>query len=517
MSSSFQYRNKLPTLQSACEEEGNFLLRVEHQRAAENWTRQLWDQRGSIVDLITEQLSLSKDDACKVLLPQYWPEGKFNVCVLVEVTRQDTTTEKFVFRCPMRHMHAEDQYPGTIDEKMSCEAASYVWMQENCAEIRIPHLYAFGFADGGHFTHTKHMPFYQRIYHNFRRWIYRSLGLPLLSNYIRNLSAPDVGTAYSILEYIGPDMGQMLSITWERHKDDAARQSRLYRGLAHIMLSLARIPQPSIGAYRFDTVNSTITLTNRPLTCSAMVMENSGTPRSIQPRQTYQSVESFTSDMLTMYDEHLLHHPHAVQDEDDARERFTIRMLHRAVSHHFIRRCWRNGPFLLQPTDLHQSNIFVDDAWNVTGMIDLEWMCSLPVDMLSVPHWLTDCNVFDITNEEYDRFDRAREQFLTAMDKEAETMMMEHDIPITQNMRDTWLSKGAWFWACISSLDGWLWIFEDHILTKFSTDKKLVASLKQASALWQQDVESVIKRKVEDGEEYRGKLEALLSSLLRSQ
>ena len=156
--------------------------------------------------------------------------------------------------------------------------------------------------------------------------------------------------------------------------------------MGRIMLSLARIPQPSIGAYRLNTRDSTITLTNRHLICSAMIMESSGTLRTIHPQQMYQRVESFTSDMLTLHDNYLLHQPHAVRDVDDARERFTIRTLLRAVSHHFINAFWRNGPYLLQLTDFHQSNIFVDDEWNVTAMIDLEWICSLPVDMLSVPY-----------------------------------------------------------------------------------------------------------------------------------
>jgi hypothetical protein len=50
----------------------------------------------------------------------------------------------------MPHKLAEDQYPGTVDEKVRCEAASYVWMQEPCSDVRMPHLYAFGLTDGSH-------------------------------------------------------------------------------------------------------------------------------------------------------------------------------------------------------------------------------------------------------------------------------------------------------------------------------------------------------------------------------
>jgi Ser/Thr protein kinase RdoA (MazF antagonist) len=33
------------------------------------------------------------------------------------------------------------------------------------------------------------------------------------------------------------------------------------------------------------------------------------------------------------------------------------------------------GPSFLQFTDLHASNIFVDADWNITGIIDLEFIC----------------------------------------------------------------------------------------------------------------------------------------------
>ncbi|KAI1758624.1 hypothetical protein GGR53DRAFT_226602 [Hypoxylon sp. FL1150] len=509
-----RYWGKLPSFESACADEGDLLLRVRNQHAAQNLGDLLWDHKDLIEGSVRAHLGLASRDLCVVLSPKHWFQGGFNICVLVEVSRQDASPERIIFRCPMPHKLAEEKYPGTVNEKVSCEVASYVWMQERCTDVRIPHLYAFGFTDGTHFTHTRHMPVHSRAYRSLCRWIYRFLDLPLLSSYIHNTSAPAVGTAYTILEYVGPETGQMLSITWAEHANDVARRTRLYHGLAHIMLSLARIPQPLIGAYRLNTIDGSISLTNRPLLCSAVIMESSGAPRTIQPRQTYQSVDSFASDMLTLHDNYLLHQSHAVRDEDDAHERLTIRTLLRAVSHHFITPSTRNRPFLLQLTDIHQSNIFVDSEWNVTCMIDLEWICSLPVEMLSVPYWLTNCSIDGIIGAEYDRYDCARQEFLAAMDKEAETAILkpEHNVSVTHNMRKMWLSKGVWFWACIRSLNGWLFVFEDHILPKFSNNKELVACLKQASALWKEDVASVVEAKVKDEEIYKEELRAFFAS-----
>lgn len=50
----------------------------------------------------------------------------------------------------MPHKLAENIYPGTIDEKLSCEVGAYCWMQEKCPDIRIPHLYGFGFSNNRH-------------------------------------------------------------------------------------------------------------------------------------------------------------------------------------------------------------------------------------------------------------------------------------------------------------------------------------------------------------------------------
>ncbi|KAL2023764.1 hypothetical protein VTK56DRAFT_1478 [Thermocarpiscus australiensis] len=141
--------------------------------------------------------------------------------------------------------------------------------------------------------------------------------------------------------------------------------------------------------------------------------------------------------------------------------------------HHFVLPDRRNGPFLVQFTDTHQSNVFVDDDWNVTCMLDLEWICALPVEMLAVHYWLTDCTIDDIIGSEYGPFDQARQAFLAAMDEETKATRPAHNIPIIHTMQDSWSSKAVWFWPCITSINGWLFIFEDHILPKFGANIRL--------------------------------------------
>lgn len=310
-----------------------------------------------------------------------------------------------------------------------------------------------------------------------------------------------------LLEYIGPEIGQMLSATWETHKGEPMRNKRLFRGIARLMLSLARTPQSRIGSWRFNSDDGTISLTNRPLMCSTMIFENSGTPRTIQEDQTFCCTDSFVSDTLTLHDEYFRHNPHAVADKDDALERMAMRTLLRAVSHQFLIRERRHGPFLLQLTDLHPSNMFVDEEWNVTCLIDLEWICALPAEMLSVPYWITGCGIDEIVDECYDLYDGARQTFLTIMDEE--TTVAQRDI--TRIMRQSWDSKGLWFWASLKSVNAWPFLFRDHILPKFFADGEAMASLTPAWNLWQEGATAMANTKASEERKYREELKRMSS------
>lgn len=63
-----------------------------------------------------------------------------------------------MFRFTMPHKHAESRFPGTIDEKLSCEVGSYVWIQSECSDIPIAFLHGFGFSDHRHVS--KNLEYY---------------------------------------------------------------------------------------------------------------------------------------------------------------------------------------------------------------------------------------------------------------------------------------------------------------------------------------------------------------------
>lgn len=57
-----------------------------------------------------------------------WLRGSFNLCVPVLVKDTDgRSSQRVLLRCPMAHRSS-----GMMEEKMRCEVATYIWMQENC-------------------------------------------------------------------------------------------------------------------------------------------------------------------------------------------------------------------------------------------------------------------------------------------------------------------------------------------------------------------------------------------------
>lgn len=210
------------------------------------------------------------------------------------------------------------------------------------------------------------------------------------------------------------------------------------------MLSLARILQTRIGSFTFNDTG-TVALTNRPLTSSMMISENDGAARTIQKNDTFSSTDAFASDMLTFHDHRFLKQLNAVYDESDCRRQMAVKAHLRVKSSEQTRREYCNGPFSLQLTDLHASNVLVDERWNVTGLIALEWMCALPLEMSAVPYWLTGCAIDQIKDDKMDEFDRVRRAFIRVFEQEEQATKAKpyQSITLSRVMQDMWDSKSV--------------------------------------------------------------------------
>jgi hypothetical protein len=312
-----------------------------------------------------------------------------------------------------------------------------------------------------------------------------------------------------ILEYISPDMGQMLSSTWEKHQNDPSRRQKLFRGMARLMLSLASIRQPRIGSFQFHA-NGTVTLTNRPLTCSVVILENEGALRTVQRNETYTCTEPFVADLLTLHDNSFLSNPNAAYDEGDCRGQMAGKALLRMLSHHYVERKRRNRPFYFQFTDLHASNIFVDEQWNITCLIDLEWVCALPAEMLAVPYWLMGHGIDEIVGDNLHEFDVIRQEFMKIFEAEEVNMASKQQPVLSSIMHEGWESNGVWFWRCLTSTNAMISLVEDHLCPRFS---RLSSEAEEIiSQYWCLDSAKVVERKVADYKGYEKDLEALFNT-----
>lgn len=200
-----------------------------------------------------------------------------------------SSNKQLILRFPLPYKLAEARYPGTADEKLSCELETYVWMQERCPEIPVPHLHGFGFAD----NHQVSILFDLRCptLAIVAAVSSQPFSISDFSQYVISPTCLRLLTAYMLLDHIGPGVGEMLSNTWDEHRSEPIRRQTLFRGMARVMLSLTCIPQPRIGSFRFHG-DGTIALTNRPLPYALVILENGGAPRTIPTDETYTCTET---------------------------------------------------------------------------------------------------------------------------------------------------------------------------------------------------------------------------------
>ncbi|OJD26896.1 hypothetical protein ACJ73_01707 [Blastomyces percursus] len=128
--------------------------------------------------------------------------------------------------------------------------------------------------------------------------------------------------------------------------------------------------------------------------------------------------QNFYLDLFVCHDSRLQYQKNSAGNERDAREQARDLVMMRALLHKFTRQHFRNGTFVIQLTDLYLGNIFVDKDWNLKYVIDLEWTCSLPLQNLLPPHWLTGKGIDLLKGPEYGPFKTCYEKFAKIFEEE---------------------------------------------------------------------------------------------------
>ncbi|KAL4782570.1 hypothetical protein BJX76DRAFT_288518 [Aspergillus varians] len=493
------------TYSAAKEREDNVLHQLQYYDAQASFFSHLSKNSDWIRSVVSHHLHLGSLDRCHVAKPVEWIHGSFNVCIPVTIDgwkHQKQPGSRVIMRFPLPYRVGEEFRPGNGDEKVLCEAGAYAWLQEICPDVPIPYLYGFGLSTGENFTHIDQLPIFNKYIQKLRRWCVSLLGLEVPSNYVpHNQANRGIGAGYILIENIEKSHGMMLSNSWAENHLNAELRANLFRSLSRILLSISQIPLPRIGSFIIDK-NGYLLLGNRPLSMEIQMLENEGIPIDIARDVTYSTVESYTADLLHIHDSRLQSQPNAVNDVSDCSIQMATLTAMRAVLPVFFSREFQRGPFIFSLTDLHQSNILVDKDWNITCLVDLEWACSRPIEMIELPYWLTGKGVDQIDADEYN-IPRSELTEILASEEAANTDKgMPH---LSKVLAHTWATGTFWVTLALSSPSALFTIFAKHIYPQFSCDGNPAEGA--LPFLWAKNAPRFVNRKVSEKGTYDQKLQ----------
>lgn len=314
------------------------------------------------------------------------------------------------------------------------------------------------------------------------------------------------------MDFIDRDKGNNLTRKGLPQTNNA-RQA-LFESLARIVLDLGR-PMDRIGAFIMHD-SGQVTLSNRPLTRTLAILENDGIP-AISRASCETNAVSYITELLDCHDARLEHQPNAGDSEDDVAGQLATVVMLRALLTRFTQQDWRRT-FVFQLTDLHPGNIFVDDDYKITAICDLEWSCSLPLEMVQ-PH-------FELGGRNLDEFlhgnNAERENHIKQFEQTcrdfadavaAERLNIGVDTPIDRNTLMTCLDKGShWYFAALRNPRIAYGIFVQLLQPRFAPEQlegqKCIDFQEIVAPYWCPDSSEFLKRKMEQNRRYTTLLRA---------
>ncbi len=335
-------------------------------------------------------------------------------------------------------------------------------------------------------------------------WVSGSALAPYFSHRRQHLQ--DLG--YLIVEYV--DQGKMLSESWDQYRHDNNQRTNLFRDLSRMMLCLAKVPLPRIGSWTIDD-RGLLALRNRPLTCLLHELENAQIPTNMPRNLTYTSTEPYLLDLIACHDVRLRCQPNSIHDKSDGEAQLAGLTAMRALLTKFTDRRLREGPFVLSLTDLHQSNIFVDGDWHITRVIDLEWACARPIEMLSPPSWLSNRSLEEL-GFHLEEYARLHEEFLDVFNDEELTCSKSDSC--SRLIENCWKTGAFWYLQALDNPSALLAVFIDHIQPLFA--KLSTAAVKEFNRVltpyWDRDTSQFISSKVVEQDQYSDRVREIFAT-----
>lgn len=216
------------------------------------------------------------------------------------------------------------------------------------------------------------------------------------------------------------------------------------------------------------------------------------------------------ADTLGAHDSRLQNQPNAMNNIPDCGYQMATLAAMRTIAPLFFRRDFDRGPFVFTQKDLHQSNIFVDDKWHITCLVDLEWACSRSIEMVEPPYWLTNkcVNVIDV--EEFDEPRKELLRVMSAQKTKESTNILSKDaagtlLRLSDVMEEAWTTGTFWYSLALSSPSGLFSLFYKRIqpsLSKHRSEK--IGEIMPFH--WVKGVGKILATKPADKEKYDGEL-----------
>lgn len=143
------------TLEEALRQEEDMLLDVSYPDSRIEFFVFLYGHRNDIAELVSGHLGLDQPNQCRLGEVREWIHGSFNVCIPVYVENwKKCSAKRVLIRFPLPYKVGESAYPGNADEKLRCEAATFIWIRQHHLDIPLPRLWGFGFAGGQTVCHS---------------------------------------------------------------------------------------------------------------------------------------------------------------------------------------------------------------------------------------------------------------------------------------------------------------------------------------------------------------------------
>lgn len=171
------------------------------------------------------------------------------------------------------------------------------------------------------------------------------------------------------------------------------------------------------------------------------MQENEDPPLDMPRRKTYARVDDLVLAHLDAFHNRLLHQPNTAATKVDGQFEMVGLVAARAIFPQMLQDDLRSGPFVCSLTDLHRSNIIVDDNWNITRIIDLEFACSWPLEFQQPPYWLGGQCVNEVDR---DSLSTHHGRFVQILEEQEELLALRTPRKLSAIMRHAWASGTFW-------------------------------------------------------------------------